>query len=353
MHGVLSATSSTQVVLLERTRTGTVASYDLVDPVVSSALAEGNAQVFLTTPDGQTLAAVEDNSLPGSRGRGKGIYRLDLPGNALIRGASYSLSVMTVGGDLLSAETTVPAGAVADVAEQVAFNRDRDTLFLEWPASPGARSYFVRVETPFGPRSFFTDSTRVHLTGELRNLQAQGLPRVFIPGFPQAVTVSAVDSNYYDWFRTHSDRLSAEGLISRINGGIGVFGSLVRLRFQDVRVVTNQVKPVEGFFRAVGSQLELSTRPYLNMQLYLESPAARGDQADAVSGRYMRRPFLGLEGCVVCGLLGSVKDGRVQFALLKAWSSRDTAEVFLGEIHGDTIVGTYRSQGGTVHFVKQ
>ena len=79
----------------------------------------------------------------------------------------------------------------------------------------GARSYFVRVETPYGPRAFFTDDTRVRLSGDLRNADADGLPRVFIPGFPQAVTVSAVDSNYYDWFRTHNDVLSGTGLLNQ------------------------------------------------------------------------------------------------------------------------------------------
>lgn len=352
MHAVLSATSSTQVVLLERTRTGTVASYDLVDPVVSSALAESGAQVRLTTPDGQTLTAVEDNTVPANRGRGAGIYRFNLPGSALVRGAAYRLAITTASGQRLSAETVVPGGASADVVQQRTFDRARDTVLVQWPASPGARSYFVRVETPFGPRWFFTDSTRIRLTGELRNLQAQGLPRVFIPGFPQAVTVSAVDSNYYDWFRTHNERLSAEGLIDRVSGGIGVFGSIVRVQFQEWQVVTPQVEPAAGFFRVVGTQLELSTTPYLNMELYIESRAARSDQSDAISGRYMRRPYLGMIGCVTCGLLGSVKDGRVQLSLLTAWSARDTAEVFTGEIRGDTIVGSYRGFG-VIRFVKQ
>ena len=97
---------------------------------------------------------------------------------------------------------------------------------------PGARSYFVRVETPYGPLSFFTESTFVRLPGTLRNADVLSLPHVFIPGFPQTVTVSAVDSNYYDWYRTRNDAISGEGLVSRVKGGIGVFGSLVRLRMR-------------------------------------------------------------------------------------------------------------------------
>ena len=224
---------------------------------------------------------------------------------------------------------------------------------VEWAAASGARSYFVRIETPFGPRSFFTDSTRVRLTGGLRNADVDALPRVFIPGFPQAVTVSAVDSNYYDWYRTRNDRISGVGLINRVRGGIGVFGSLVRLRFEDLRVVAPQPEPAAGVFRFVGTEAERVSTPYLTLELYVESRAARADQADALSGRYQKRPFIGMIGCVVCGLLGTARQGRVELALLRDWYASDTAEVFTGEIRGDTLVGFYRWQGGPVRFVRQ
>jgi hypothetical protein len=174
-----------------------------------------------------------------------------------------------------------------------------------------------------------------------------------MPGFPQAVTVSAVDSNYYDWYRTHNERLSGTGLVNRVSGGIGVFGSLVRVRFLDFRVVAPQPERSAGIFRFDGTQFERSVTPYLNLELYVESRAARADQADALSGRYDRRPFLGLTGCVTCGLLGTARNGRIEIAFLRDWSARDTAEVFTGEIRGDTIVGEYRGFGGVARFVKQ
>ncbi|MEP7001080.1 MAG: hypothetical protein ABI969_11420, partial [bacterium] len=243
MHAVLSATAATQVVLLERTRNGSVTvrapSFELEDAIGSDeGIAESGAVVTLVTPSGQTLLAREDIAV--AIGTGAGVYRFALPGSALTRNASYHLSVRTSKGELLSAQTSVPSGSAADVAESRVFNRVTDTMLVEWPATPGARSYFVRIETPFGPRSFFTDSTRVRLSGELRNVALDELPRVFIPGFPQAITVSAVDSNFYDWFRTRNDALSGTGLINRVSGGLGVFGSLVRLRFQDVSVVMPQ-----------------------------------------------------------------------------------------------------------------
>jgi hypothetical protein len=357
MHGVLSASAPTQVVLLERTRNGSVfiiaPPFDLADPVVSDeGIAETGAFVQLTTPGGQTLLAREDNTVRDDR-KGQGIYRFALSGAALERSGTYRLSVRTTKGEVLTAETSVPAGVAAAVAEQRVFDRARDTVIIEWAATPGARSYFVRIETPFGPRSFFTDSTRVRLTGGLRNVDVEALPRVFIPGFPQAVTVSAVDSNYYDWYRTHNDALSATGLISRVQGGIGVFGSLVRLRFEDFRVVAPQSEPTAGMFRFVGPPEERASTLVLSLELYVESHAARADQADALSGRYERRPSLGYTGQLINGLLGTARDGRIELALLRGWSAKDTIDVFTGEIRGDTIVGGYRGFGGRVHFVKQ
>ena len=135
----------------------------------------------LTTPSGETLSAQEDLFGRGD-GKGAGIYRFALPGSALERGGKYVLLVLTTRGEALRAETSVPAGSVAGVASSRVFDRASDTVVIEWPATAGARSYFVRIETPFGPRSFFTNDTRVRLTGDVRNIEVAGLPRVAADG---------------------------------------------------------------------------------------------------------------------------------------------------------------------------
>ena len=182
----------------------------------------------------------------------------------------------------------------AKVPRCLALNRASDTLELSWPASPGARSYFVRVETPLGPRTFFTDSTHVRLPGLIRNVDVEELPHVFFPGFTQPVTVSAVDSNYYDWYRTHNDPLSGEGLIDRVTGGLGVFGSLVRLRFDSVQISAPQTAAAEGHFDLDQSTIASLAARYLSFDLYVESPAARAGQSDALSGRYHPRRSVGV-----------------------------------------------------------
>ena len=349
LHAILSASASSQVVLLERTRNGTVAisapAFEIIDPVLSDeGIAETNALVTLTTPGGQTLVAREDVVVRGD-GKGRGVYRFALAGSGLERGGVYRLSVQTTRNETLTAETSVPAGEAAMVATAGTFDRVRDTLTLAWPAVEGARAYFVRIETPFGPRAFFTDDTRVRLTGELRNIDVDAIPHVFIPGFPQAATVSAVDSNYFDWYRSHSNTISGEGLINRVRGGVGVFGALVRLRFEDLDVVAPQPEPEAGTFQFVGSPAEEASTRYLGFELYIESRAVRSDQSHALSGRYHKRPILGQTGCLTCGLLGTARDGRIELAFLTDWYARDTTEIFQGEVHGDTIVGRFQVSG--------
>lgn len=355
MHAVLSATAPSQHVLLERTRNGSVAMigppFELIDPVVGSDVVESGALVTLTTPSGQLLVAREESGIRGD-GKGRGIYRFSLPGSSLVRNAEYRLSVRTAGGHQLAAATSLPGGTAATVVERLVYDRSREAVTLSWPAAPGARSYFVRIETPFGPRSFFTDSTHVRLPGDLRNADLSSLPHVFIPGFPQAVTVSAVDSNFYDWFRTHNERISGRGLISRVQGGIGVFGSLVRLRFQELTVTAPQTEPASGTFLIAGTELERMSAPFPAFELYVESRAARGDQGDALSGRAQRKLNLGQEGCGTCGVLGTERNGRVELVILQGWYASDTLEIFTGALRGDTLVGSYRGLGGNARFVR-
>jgi len=354
LHSVLSASAATQVVLLERTRNGSLTVYgspfDLEDPVAADAgIGEAGATVRLVTPAGDTLDAVEDSKVRDDR-KGQGIYRFALDGAALQRGASYKLLVTTTANEVLTATTVVPAGTPAMLALSRTFERSSDSVELTWPAVAGARAYWVRIETPFGPRFFFTDSTRLRLTGELRNTQATGLPRVFIPGFRQPVTVSAVDSNYYDWYRSRNNSVSGEGLVDRVSGGFGVFGSLVRLTFERWDVTAPLDKP-GGVYRMLPS-IDPAAIPFTRIDLYLEGKSARSDQPDALSGRYYRQLKIGEVACPMCGVLGTIsKDGKVHLAFLTDWFAQDTLEQFSGELRGDTLLGFYRFTG-PVTFVR-
>lgn len=355
LHAVLSATAPSQVMLLERTRTGSVTimgePFELENPFVNDeGIAEPDALATLVAPDGQVFIGREDLT-PG--GSGAGVYRFPIPGSLLDRSGSYRLTVVTTTGETLRSETSVPDGVAAEVAKDTTFDRAADALLLAWPRAARARSYLVRIETPFGPRIFFTADTSVRLTGELRNVNLSTLRHVFIPGFPQAVTVSAVDSNFYDWYRSQNGELSGEGLINRVQGGLGVFGSLVRLRFVALTVVAPQPEPVAGTFVFAGTPDEQLSAPYTRLDLYVESRAARSDQDDALSGRYTRQMRLGDIGCAVCGLLGTARGNHIELAFLRDWFANDTAEYLTGELRGGTIVGQYRGRAGVARFVRQ
>lgn len=356
LHGVLSPSAPSQVVILERTRHGAVEifapSFELYPMAGDEGIAERGASMTLTTPDGTVLFALEDR-VTRHDGLGEGIYRFQLPGSALARGQTYGLTVRTALGEELSAEATVPEGEPAMAAEARQFDRASDTVVVEWPAAPGARSYWVRIETPYGPRIFFTDSTRIRLTGDLRNVDDDELNRVFIPGFQQPITVSAVDSNFYDWYRSSNDVFTGSGLIDRVEGGFGVFGGLVRLRFMDFHVVAPQAEPWTGTYVLTGTQEELESAPFLGMDLYLESRAARADQWNAVSGRIRVRGRFGYSGCLTCGVLGTARGNQVRLSILQGWFASDTMDVFTGEVRGDTIVGSYRGYGTISKFVRQ
>src|SRR5205085_8083478 len=141
-----------------------------------------------------------------------GRYLLRLPTESagsrvtLRPGARYELRVVTPEGDVVTGTTVIPSAVPFVPGSRLdAFNRDRDSLRLNWSDVPGARSFLLRAESPFGPFLLFTDSNTVTVHGDLRNYFAASLEHVFIPGFRQRVSFAAVDTNYFDYYRTRND----------------------------------------------------------------------------------------------------------------------------------------------------
>jgi hypothetical protein len=226
------------------------------------------------------------------------------------------------------------------------FNRDHDAVFAQWNRAPGARAYAVRIESPFGPFFLFTDSTAIRLTGELRNLFAGDLQRVFVPGFRQDMIIAAVDSNFYDYYRTSNDPFTGSGIINRVDGGLGMFGSIVNLNTGTLVVAADVSEPIEGRFRLTPTTPDANTPTIIT--LYVESKPARDDLPAAITGRYT----LGNSTTRGDGLIGRMIGTDIDFALLLNQLAGDTVDVFVGELTGDTLRGTYRQRGGSVVFVR-
>jgi len=351
VHAVLNPSVSTQVVLVERTLTGAIPVHDTTfnpnDPIVSDGgIPVSGARVEIIDSAGSVQSGVEDLKTLNN-GQGAGVYRVPFP-NSLRLGMRYQLHIVTPQGEEVTAFTRVPFPEFASTGALTrTFNRDRDSIVVAWKRVPAARAYALRVESPFGPFFLFTDSLRFRLTGDLRNLFASDLQRVFIPGFRQDVLIAAVDSNFFDYYRTNNDPFTGSGIISRLNGALGMFGSMVTLNSGTVTVVADQTEPIEGRFRVTSATGDAASF-ISTVNLYVESPPAKGQEA-ALSGRYT----LGGPNARSDGIIGRMNGTDVSFAVLANQLAGDTVDVFTGTLEGTTLSGKYKRRTGIVVFVKQ
>ena len=226
VHAVLDLASLDQLIFLEWAHTGSQVSgtnsFSAIDPIVG-------AQVTVTAPDSTAMIA-EPEIDQSSRRLIPGFYRLSLLRYATVirPGASYSLKVRLPSGEEISGTTTMPT-ATAPTSTGLRTFRLCDTLRLRWPRVAGAAAYEVRIQIRGDqgisrPYVIFADSVAT-VPGFLDDLY--GDP-IFVAGFTYDVVVSAVDANYYDYYRTQPDPFTP-ALPSRLRGALGVFGSVAPL----------------------------------------------------------------------------------------------------------------------------
>jgi hypothetical protein len=348
VHAVLNPDADEQVFLVESSLTGrvtidTALKFDPLDPIRTAGGEPITGARVRLTPVGDSAFTAFETEVDG---RPTGRYTIARQRLAIRPGRTYRLRIVTPDGQEITGETTVPA-APADwqpgvnvTPLAVTFDRSGAPLELRWDPVPGARTYAIRVETPNGPWFLFSDSTRFALSGGLRNFFVGGLPAVWYPGHEQLVSVGAVDRNFYDYNRSGNDPFGGSGLISSVQGGIGLFGStLAQLR----RVVTVRERdrfPLDA--RWVG--VAVSGEP-VELDLWVESP---GSPRASVSGRER----LGLRRFLV----GTLEGDQLRLVTLLGASSADTAALFTARVAGATITGTYDPRfgsGGARTFTRQ
>lgn len=198
----------------------------------------GVPQVSITTPEGVQMFGIPDSQrfVFDTTLRSNGEYRvpLDAYGVTLVPGATYTLHVHMPAGDDATGTTTIPlaSGVSVPIAAEP-FDRLRDSVRLSWPTVSGAESYEILV---------LRDSTRVPyrqppmvkydaFTTHALTFSGTAHPPfddadMFEPQFQTIVLVSAVDINYYQYYRVLSDPLSGAAP-SHLTGALGVFGSVV------------------------------------------------------------------------------------------------------------------------------
>jgi hypothetical protein len=156
------------------------------------------------------------------------------------------------------------------------------------------------------------------------------------------VTVAAVDSNFFDYYRSRNDPFTGSGIINNLDGGIGLFGAAVNVATRTLDVVQDAREPAfEGLWDVV-----LTTRPVAEVfRVYVETP---GDPA-LLSGWYARNRSSG----VFEGMIGTRTNGRVVLEFLANQAAVDTVAVFSGEQRGDSLVGGFVGVPGRVVFLKR
>lgn len=286
VHAVLNAGASEEVVLVEQTLVdgrqcvpalfgpdvgGEVATctLDPDDPIVSSGGEPiSNAEVVVYGPAGDSALAVEDVELRGD-GKGAGVYRFTnaalgppLPRGAgaalaVVPGATYRLRVTTPLGTA-TARTTIPDAPIVSPSATVTFNVERgDVARSSAVAAEGAAAYLAVLDGPLGtrPRRLF-DAPPALLAfagslfaGDVNSSRPEArLQASLLPGLASEARVSAVDTNFARSLRAGSeeDPFSSENPGNSIEGGVGVFGSLVPTTLIRLEVVSYVDEPIEG-----------------------------------------------------------------------------------------------------------
>ena len=356
VHAVLNPWAQDELVLLERTLTGRITvdddmDYDRTDPIVTAGgIPISDARVVLYTERGDSAVAVEDLR---TRGSGAGVYRIAnsavpredeapaLQSIPILPGRTYRLRITTPEGDTITGETTLPLTQTVAPQESIRFfNRDTDTLRLFWDPVPLSQRYLIRIESPWGPMFLFTDALEARLPGSLRNVFQQNLPRVFLPGFRSTVSLAAVDANYFDYFRSANDPFTGSGLISKLEGAVGVFGSVTELYSYRLVVSANLDDPFESWYEVTRDRPGPAP---LGMKLYIESESGR---FTFITGEHFGSSIM------PAGSLIGLKSGSdVSLALLQFSSdvAQDTLALFSGQVVGDSLIGnmTFRQAGFT------
>ena len=364
VHAVLNPSASNQWVLVEEALTGTVTPGSGVPYDPREAILTGGgrpvsfAQVQLTNSR-HAFMAHEIGNYTGPEisgmvldGRGKGMYFWlnyepppPKPGDPppppgiyerVFAGETWELEIQWPDGSRsVRGSTTVPKFSPLPSTRDTTLDRDRDTLVIELPgpaAALDAARYLIRLATPYGPMTFFTDSARVRLAGSLVNIDAPGAPRAFVPGFVQTVEIAAVDRNYFDYYRSEGNVRGGSLLVSHLSGAGGVFGSYTPLGTRTVTVVARQDQPGEGAFGR-------TTAPGDTLDLYLDSGNRLTGQRRGGGSQSPRG-----------NLVGTLSGTQVELAFVSFQGVSDTLATFSGQLQGTAIVGRFSNEAQNATF---
>jgi hypothetical protein len=343
VHAILNTAERVQTFLVERVLGGEGGS--------GQAVAVTGAVVTLTIPGGRVITAREVlDTISSSPEDGlvtttRYAISLDAERFSLVAGGAYDLQVMTPEGEVVRGSTRIPAQPSVTSSPTRAFNRDTDTLDLFWPFATGAAAYWLRVDGRGLSYEQLLDKTRIRLAGRLRSIDFDESEPLFTPGFVSTVTVAAVDTNAYDYFRSGNDPFTGLGLINHLTGAVGVFGSMSIVLSLRADVTATFRHPIEGRFTILGSQI-IPARRAQDLRIFADSlPDASGTLA--LFGSYQRSTSGTREE-----IRGTIEGSQVTLYLFEGnlpgppYSLRAT-------LAGDTLTATYDQDGMRATFVRR
>jgi hypothetical protein len=190
----------------------------------------------------------------------------------------------------------VGADTVTMPGPRLELNRDIDTLRAGAVGATG-RALQIEVRRPDvrGASAagfwFVVDSSAITVPGNLPDFftafqqDTSGIPDEFPPVFAAgryyAITVGHGDERYFDFVRSGNIPPSGRGFINRLEGGLGVFASLIAAT-SDVRVVGTIDDAREGRYRLSGALR--GTAVDASLELYVATADADSTDVSAFVG---------------------------------------------------------------------
>lgn len=296
VHSVLQVGAATQFVILERSLygggptnrffSGLVPPWPAGnDPVEDATVTlthrnSGTCATYTVVLDERPAALFADgNTAPSGTYTTTRLCRLQ-PGDQV------DLRVETPAGEVVTGTTTIPGARAIDVrtrreVDNVELHRATDSIWVDVdPISARALVLELGRDANRTPRvgsgpfisgdlfTLATDTMGALLAGDALSFEddEEG-EAVFIGGRYYTLAVAVADTNYFDFVRSFSDPFTGRGFINHLDGGIGVFGS-VMTSVHEIRVIDEQEDSREGPYQITGTLNGTPVDVVLDLYLY-------------------------------------------------------------------------------------
>jgi hypothetical protein len=312
VHSVINVGAPTQFVILEQSLTGRSSQHYSSGPVPPSPAGEGipiaGAYVTLTyhgTGSCEQPTVILQERPPVELG-GVGIVAsgtyMTSELCSLSPGERVELRVEALNGEVVRGMTVIPGVRSIDVHTRsergvyLTVDHGADSVWIDVDPIVARALAFelardpIRTPDGYGGTHFTlaTDTMSMVFAGNLRTFEdADEGEAVFRPGSYMTLSVAVADTNYYDFVRSFSNPLTGRGFINHLDGGIGVFGSVLTSEHY-LRVIDRQDDEREGLYRVSGTVDSVDADILLD--LYLEPLLRDGEFSAFVDGTWVHGP---------------------------------------------------------------